>query len=148
MGTPEVLSLPPSGHISRFLDELFSLPDDFSGVLRVTSSSEIAIVGLRGRTNERADFLITTTPPSEEGGTTVSSDTYFPHIVDSGGWTTQFILFSGTAGQTSTGTLQFINQNGQALDLSVNLNPAAGQRLIKSSWVCHECWEAARPSSA
>ncbi len=116
------LLVPGSGQVAKFIDEIFpSLPTPFSGVLRVTSTStNIAIVGLRGRTNERADLLIATTPPAEEGGTTVSSDTYFPHIADSGGWATQVILFSGTAGQTSTGTLQFINQNGQALDLPVS----------------------------
>ena len=116
------LLVPGSGQVAKFIDEIFpSLPTPFSGVLRVASTStDVAVVGLRGRTNQRGDFLIATTPPTEEGGTTVSSDTYFPHIADSGGWTTQFILFSGTAGQTSTGTLQFINQNGQALDLPVS----------------------------
>ena len=115
----QTLSLPPSGQTARFIDELFSLPADFSGVLRVSSTSEVAIVGLRGRTNQREDFLITTTPPSSEVGATTSVDTFFPHLADSGGWKTQFVLFSGTAGQTSAGTLSFIDQAGQVLDLSV-----------------------------
>ena len=120
VGEIEVLSLPPSGHISKFLDELFSLSDDFSGVLRVTSSSEIAIVGLRGRTNERGDFLLTTTPPSNEADASTSADLFFPQIADSGGWTTQFVLFSGTAGQASSGTLSFLGPDGQVLEWSVN----------------------------
>ena len=127
VGEAEVLSLPPSGHTSKFLDELFSLPDDFSGVLRITSSSEIAMVGLRGRTNERSDFLLTTTPPSNEADASTSADLFFPQIADSGGWTTQFVVFSGTTGQASAGTLQFLDQNGDALDLSgqgwAELNP-------------------------
>ena len=118
MGTPEVLSLPPSGHISRFLDELFSLQDNFSGVLRVTSSSEIAIVGLRGRTNERDDFLLTTTPPANELDPLTTADRFFATIADSGGWTTQFVLFSGRAGQVSSGALRFFDESGAALDLS------------------------------
>ena len=117
VGEAEVLSLPPSGHTSKFLDELFSLSDDFSGVLRITSSSEIAIVGLRGRTNERGDFLLTTTPPANEADPSTTADRFFPQIADSGGWTTQFVLFSGTAGQASSGTLQFFDQSGDALDL-------------------------------
>ncbi len=120
VGAAATLSLPPSGQVAQFIDELFSLPANFSGVLRVTSSSDIAMVGLRGRTNERSDFLITTTPPSNEVSTPGSVDTYFPHIADSGGWATQFVLFSGTAGQTSAGTLSFIDQAGQPLDLSVS----------------------------
>ena len=119
VGEAQVLSLPPSGHISRFLDELFSLSDDFSGVLRITSSSQIAMVGLRGRTNERGDFLLTTTPPSNEADASTSADLFFPQIADSGGWTTQFVLFSGSAGQASSGTLDFFNTDGNALDLAL-----------------------------
>ena len=112
--------IPPSGQVARFLDELFSVLDNFSGVLRITSTADIAIVGLRLRINSVSDIKMTTTPPSNELSATTTADTYFPHIVDSGGWSTQFILFSGTAGQTSSGSLSFIDQSGQALDLSVN----------------------------
>ncbi len=42
---PVTLPLPPSGQVARFLDEIFdSLPDNFSGVLRVTSTADVAIV--------------------------------------------------------------------------------------------------------
>ena len=114
------LSIPPSGQVARFIDELFIVPVDFSGVLRVTSTSDVAIVGLRTRINSHGELKITTTPPSNEASPATSVATYFPHIVDSGGWSTQFILFSGTAGQTSSGTLSFVGQDGLALDLSEN----------------------------
>ena len=114
--------VPPSGHIATFVDELFpTLTTPFQGVLRITSTTtNLAVIGLRARTNKRGDFLITTTPPSNEVRTPSSVDAYFPHIADSGGWATQFVLFSGTAGQTSTGTLSFIDQAGKPLDLSVS----------------------------
>ena len=122
-GTPVApavnLTIPPSGQVARFLDELVTLPANYSGVLRVTSTSAVAIVGLRARRNQRGDFMITTTPPSNEFAAAISEDVYFPHIADSGGWATQFVLFSGTAGQTSAGTLSFLDQAGQVLDLSV-----------------------------
>jgi hypothetical protein len=38
-----------------------------------------------------------------------------PQLVDGGGYTTEFILFSGSAGQTFSGTLQFFTQSGAAL---------------------------------
>jgi beta-lactamase superfamily II metal-dependent hydrolase len=116
----EELSIPPSGQVSRFLDELFSVPDNFSGVLRVTSTADVAVVGLRLRINTASDIKMTTTPPSNEVSATTTADTYFPHIVDSGDWSTQFILYSGTAGQTSSGSLSFIDQAGQALNLAVS----------------------------
>ena len=116
---PATLTLPPSGQIARFLDEIFSLPDNFSGVLRVTSTGEVAMVGLRLRTNEKGEIKMTTTPPSNETGPSTTADVFFPHFADSGGWSTQFILYSGTAGQASFGTLRFIDASGQPLDLPI-----------------------------
>ncbi len=121
-GLTEPITIPASGQVARFIDEIFSsLTTPFSGILRITSTAtDMAIVGLRLTTNERNDFLITTTPPSDESSATTSSDLFFPHFVDSGGWTTQFILFSGSSGQTSSGSLGFTGQDGQTLDLSVS----------------------------
>ena len=56
--SPTTLALPPSGQIARFIDEIFALPDNFSGVLRVTSTGEVSIVGLRLRVNERGEIKI------------------------------------------------------------------------------------------
>ena len=113
-----------SRQAAMFLNQIpgFStLPTPFQGVLRIVGpASGISVVGLRGRTNERGDFLITTTPPSNEAGTPTSADLLFPHLVNGGGYTTQFILFSGTAGQTSNGTLHFFTQNGSPFNLTVN----------------------------
>ena len=115
---PATLPLPASGQTARFLDEIFdSLPPDFSGVLRVTSTADVAIVGLRLRINDRGELKMTTTPPSIETGPPVMGDKFFPHIVDSAGWSTQFILFSGTAGQASSGTLSFFDTAGKPWDL-------------------------------
>ena len=115
---PGTLTIPPSGQVSRFIDEFFdSLPPHFSGVLRVTSTAEVAIVGLRLRYNNRGELKMTTTPPSDETGPSTMADRFFPHIVDSAGWSTQFILFSGTAGQASSGTLSFIDTAGEPWDL-------------------------------
>ena len=115
---PETLTLPPSGQIARFLDDIFPLPDNFSGVLRVTSTAEIAMVALRLRVNENGELKMTTTSPSNEMDPSTSEDRFFPQLADSGGWSTQFILFSGTAGQAASGTLTFIDASGQPLDLT------------------------------
>ncbi len=128
VGAAETLSIPPSGQVAQFLDEIFTLPANFSGVLRVTSTADVAILGLRARTNQRGDFMITTTPPSNELTAPTSVDVYFPHIADSGGWSTQFVLFSGNAGQSSSGVLSFIDQTGQPLDLEL------GPKQAHSEW--------------
>ena len=112
-------SLPPSGQVARFIDEIFeSLPENFAGVLRVTSTADVTIVGLRLRYNNRGELKMTTTSPSNEMDPSTSQDRFFAHLADSVGWSTQFILFSGTAGQNSSGTLSFIDASGQPLDLS------------------------------
>jgi hypothetical protein len=112
--------VPASGHTSKFVHELFptlSLP--FRGVLRASSSNSIFVVSLRTRYNERGDFLITTTAATNEASASSSGELMFPHIVDRGGYTTQFILFSGLASQSTAGTLRFFGQDGQPLSLTV-----------------------------
>jgi hypothetical protein len=66
------------------------------------------------------DFLITTTPPSNEASTASSVEFVFPHLVNGGGYTTQFILFSGVAGQSSSGNLHFLKQDGTDFSLTVD----------------------------
>ena len=147
---PGTLTIPPSGQVSRFIDEFFdSLPPHFSGVLRVTSTAEVAIVGLRLRYNNRGELKMTTTPPSDETGPSTMADRFFPHIVDSAGWSTQFILFSGTAGQASSGTLSFIDTAGAPWDLPTTLSASHPDRAALvalynatdgPNWVNNENW--------
>ena len=114
------LVIPAFGHVSGSLSEILPSVHDFEGVLRILSSSApISVVGLRGRYNSRADFLLTTTPAVGEGSDRVFSQVVFPHIVDSGGWTTRFVLFSRTADQTSIGTLRFLSATGKELNLQL-----------------------------
>ena len=120
-GPTRSLTLPGSGHVARFIDEFFpGLPTPFSGLLRITATApNIAAVGLRLAINPRNDILVTTTPPADENAALTASDLFFPHFVDSDGWTTQFILFSGSPGQTAAGMIRFTGQDGQPLELSV-----------------------------
>ena len=137
---PTTLALPPSGQIARFLDEIFSLPDDFSGVVRVTSTAEVAIVGLRLRVNERGELKMTTTPPSNETGPSTTADVFFPQIADSGGWSTQFILFSGTSGQSTAGTLLFFDYTGQPLYVETPTGAAdSGSFVGQVQLACEDC---------
>ena len=124
---PVTITIPPSGQVATFLDQVFSLPGNFFGVLRVTATADIAIVGLRLRVNENNEIKMTTTPPSNEASASITADTFFPHIVDSDGWSTQFVVFSGTAGQSSSGTLSFIDASGQPLDLTTTASATSFQ---------------------
>jgi uncharacterized repeat protein (TIGR01451 family) len=115
-------TIPANGQLARFLDEIGGLGNvsrPFKGILRISSATSITVVGLRSRVNERGDLLITTTPPSDETVMPQMTDTFFPHFVDNGGYTTQFIVFSGSDGQQAAGVIRIFGQNGQPLDLSL-----------------------------
>jgi hypothetical protein len=123
-GLTGVETIPANGHMAKFLNQIVgfeSLQAPFQGVLRIStaSSAGIAVVGLRGRYNERSDFLITTTQPNDESRPAATTEQFFPHFADGGGYTTQFILFNGATDQTSSGSLRFFSQSGQSLSLSV-----------------------------
>jgi hypothetical protein len=113
------------GHTAGYLTDLFqSLPLPFKGVLRIsTSTPGISVVSLRTRYNERTELLMTTTAPSNESAQTSSNELDFPQVVDGGGFTTQLVLFSGAAGQTSSGNLQFVKSDGTPFLLGLGIAP-------------------------
>ena len=101
-----------------FLNEITgfgNLPRPFQGILRIQGAG-ISVVGLRGRTNQRGDFLITTTSPVDEAAAVTSNELYFAHLAAGAGYSTQFILFSGN-GTAAAGTIQFFDQSGSPLTL-------------------------------
>jgi hypothetical protein len=103
---PATVTIPSGGQVARFLSELFDvLPQSMLGTMRVTSSSPIAVIGVRGRYNERGDFLVTTTPPLNENAP-LQRDLVFPHIVMGGGYSTQLVVY----GNSATGGL-WLNSN-------------------------------------
>jgi hypothetical protein len=115
------VSLPANAQLSKFLNELpgfQTLNSPIQGLLRITSTSPITVVGLRSRTNERGDFLITTTPPISEGASP-TPELFFPHFVDSGGYTTQFILFTSGSRDSVKGAIRFFSTSGQPLNLKL-----------------------------
>jgi hypothetical protein len=118
------VGVPGNGQTALFLNQIAGFTSlgnpnaPFQGVLRIAStSSAIAVVGLRGRYNERRDFLITTTAPVDEASVPPATELFFPHLADSGGYTTQFVLFSGSAGQSSSGSIRLLSQSGQNFNL-------------------------------
>ena len=100
--------------MSRFLNEIFpSLTTGFQGVLRLTSPSLVTVIGLRGRLNERGDFLITTIPVSnDEVAVAPPFETIFPHVVNGAGYTSQFVLFGSGPDGSASGNLLFIGKDG------------------------------------
>ena len=115
-----------NGQIAKYAHELLHMPFPFKGVIRISggTSAGLAVVGLRLRYNERGDFLMTTTPPSNEDTQPSRAELLFPHFANGASssldYTTQFILFSGSAGHSSNANLRFFKNDGSALNLKVN----------------------------
>jgi hypothetical protein len=97
----EPIPLLANGHAAAFADQFVAgLPEAFTGVLDITSTTPFAALTLRSLLNERHDFLMTTFPVADENADAPAA--IFPHIVDGGGYITQFILISaGGASSTS-----------------------------------------------
>ena len=122
MGLSGTLSIPGNGQAAIFLRQIpgfESLPAEFQGVVRVSSEGSLSVVGVRCRYNERSDLLVTVMPAVHEATTPSTAPLYFPHIVDSGGYTTQFVLFTGQSGSASSGTIRLFSQGGGALTLEL-----------------------------
>ena len=106
------LDIPANGQRAFFLNEIpqfasLSLPAQ--GVISVSGSSPFAVTGIRGRTNERRDFLITTTAAVNPFAAVTSAELDFPFFADGAGYSTQFILF----GSSAAGTMYFFDPTGQ-----------------------------------
>ena len=64
--------------------------------------------------------MITTTPAIPEDKTADTEPLYIAHIVDGGGYTTQFVLFPATAqsaGTALSATVEYFHQSGAPMVL-------------------------------
>jgi TonB family protein len=114
--TSTTLTLPGNGQSASYLSDIFGtqMPaSPFQGILRISAASPgISVVGLLGQYNERGELLISTTPPTDETLSASTADSIFPQVVSGSGFTTQFLVFSGSAGQSTHADLLFLNQDG------------------------------------
>jgi hypothetical protein len=87
----------------------------FKGVLRLTSVTPIAALAIRGRYNERGDFLVSTTPPADPA-LNLGDETFIPQIVDGAGYSTDIVIYDLLGGSPLSGNIYFFDQSGQPID--------------------------------
>ena len=89
------LELSPAGHQSKFVGNLISggLPDNFTGIVDLSSGAPFAALTLRTLNNSRGEMLFTTFPVGD-ARQSPPSVLLFPQIVDGAGYQTQFILLN------------------------------------------------------
>ena len=113
-------SIPPNGQLTQYVKQLpgFSyLQTPFRGLLTLTSSVDLAAVGVWARYNERDEFLFAAIPALEESP---SQDVYVPQLVAGGGYSTQLVLLESTNANPAIVRMRFVGIDG--LPARVNLH--------------------------
>ena len=117
-------TIPALGQMTMFVDQIpgfESIAKPFLGVLGVQTSADesVAVTGLRGRLNERGDFLIAATAPTLAQTVPSTTGITFPYVVVGESDSAQFVFFAGSAGQITRGELRFLSETGQKLTLTL-----------------------------
>jgi hypothetical protein len=116
-GASATLVIPAFGQHSRFLREIpefAKVPFPFRGTLRISTAASggVSVVAIRGRSNERADFLFSSLPLATEVETNdVAPQRMFPLIGAGGGYGSELALFTD-AGTASSGAIVVVSQTG------------------------------------
>jgi hypothetical protein len=119
------IDIPGNGQISDELEDLFqNLPIDVRGVLRISSTTTVSAMNIRIHVNERDEYLFVSLPVTNEADPASSTPSIIPHFSAGGGYSVQFVVFSGVANQSTTGQIQFFNQSGLPLNLDLNARPS------------------------
>jgi hypothetical protein len=123
------VSIPAGGQIAAFLNESpFSGGNSIQGTFTFSASALISVVALRGLTNERGEFLMTTLPVVELDSVTTEILT-FPHFADGGGWHTQLILVN-SSDVAIGGNAEFRSPAGTILNtLPYSIQPRSSARI-------------------
>ena len=114
------LNVPARGEVALLLGDVpgLKLPASFAGTLWVSApaGSSVSVAGFRARYNDRQtpEVVVSAFPAFDESA--AASELVFPEVVDSGGYSTQFVLL-GARGAQASGSLQFISRDGQPLRL-------------------------------
>ena len=117
--------LAAGNHFARFIDQFngiaagFDLPADFPSAiqfasLEISSDQLLSIVALRMTTNQRNEILFTTTPVADLTQPLITDPVYFAQFADGGGYTSSIVLLN-TSGNTETGMLEILDNDGNPL---------------------------------
>jgi uncharacterized repeat protein (TIGR01451 family) len=121
---PFQANLPANGQFGFQLHDIFNPLPDLKGVLRITSTTTVTATAFRLHQNERGDLLLASMPVVNENATAPTTPLIIPSFGDGGGYTAEFVVFSGYANQSTTGQLQFTGQSGTPLNLDLNAKPS------------------------
>jgi hypothetical protein len=104
--------------MAKFLNEWpFSLPGT-TGVMTFSASEPVGITTLRGFTNERSEFLVSTLPVLDPSVPVSTVPAFLPHFAVNGGWRTDLVLMNTVDAPTS-GTIYFTDSSGNPINVTI-----------------------------
>jgi hypothetical protein len=107
--------------MARFLSEWFSeteIPPPFRGTLQVSSDVPLAMLSLRGTTNARGEFIMTSLPSHAEESAPIFEPAILPQLTDGGGYQTEWLLLN-PYDQRLTGKIRFFSAIGGPWSLGI-----------------------------
>ncbi len=111
--------------MARFLSEWFTeIAQPFRGTLEVTSDVPLAMLTLRGTTNARGEFIMTSLPSHTEESAAVFESAVLPQVADGGGYQTEWLLLN-PHDRPVVGKLRFLGTDGAPWLLSIGGSSAA-----------------------
>src|ERR1041385_5281581 len=111
-------TLAANTQIAKFLTDWPFNSLGLVGTLSFTASDPVAVTTLRGFTNERGDFLVSTLPVLDPTVPESTLPAYLPHFAVGGGWRTELILLN-TQDAPVSGTVSFTDSSGNAVAVPV-----------------------------
>lgn len=128
IGTPKSVTVAAGQQIAQFITDLFGdrpeVPRDLTGTVAVTSTTPVAMIGLRFRGANFSTIPVTnlspsTAVPTRGAGIGGSGAVVIPHFAAGGGWATELVLVN-TGTQPLTARADFFKQNGTAMTVRLN----------------------------
>jgi hypothetical protein len=93
---PATITIPAAGHKAQFVGQMIQgLPEDFTGVVELSSASPFVALTLRSLINNRKDFILTTFPIAD-ANVPAPTPIVFPQIADGSSYATQFIFINAS----------------------------------------------------
>jgi hypothetical protein len=128
------ITIPPHSQIASFIDQPpFNFPGPYAGMISVSSSVPVALTVIRGLTNERSEFLITTIVDGEPPQGTFQAVPvqptviagFIPRFAVGGGWTTEIVLINEGPQDFASVTIEFVGPSGEPVPVQINGETAA-----------------------
>jgi hypothetical protein len=120
-GIEGTIHIPARGQSVSFLRELpgaDALATPFRGLLQLSSPAPVAVLAIRGRYNERGEFLLSTTPPADVA-TLTGYETFIPQVVHGAGYRTEIVIYDLDHDSPLSGNLYFFDQGGKPITVQL-----------------------------